>query len=179
MLFKHNDFEIISLGREGNNEALELLFEKYSPLIYKKIFHFNLQREKDDMYQEGLMVLHQSLLKYDETFNKTFTKYFEMNLERKYISIVSKQARRYQIFNQHVNFIYENNHADYQESIYFQLYKEEISKILTKTENLVYTLRELQNYSIHYIKDKYGLTEKNIYNSLYRAKQKILTHFSN
>jgi len=59
----------------------------------------------------------------------------------------------------------------------FDLIKKEIAKVLTNTENLVYTLRELNNYSISYIHENYGLAEKVIYNSLHRAKIKIRKHF--
>ncbi len=177
MYLKHNDFEIINLIREGNDEALTLLFEKYTPMIYKKIDLFNLNYEREDIFQEGLMMLHKSLMKYDDKYGKTFTRYFEMNLERKLMSIINKKVRRYEIFSKNVAFLYESNCEKGENSVYFNLYIKELKKILTKTEILVYTLRELENYSIEYIKTKYGLGEKVIYNSMYRAKAKIKTHF--
>lgn len=177
MYLKHNDFEIINLSRQGNDEALTLLFEKYTPMIYKKIDLFNLNYERDDMFQEGLMLLHKSLMKYNDKFGKTFTRYFEMNLERKLISIINKKVRRYEIFNKNVEFLYESNHDKGENSVYFNLYLKELKKILTKTEILVYTLRELENYSIEYINTQHGLGDKVIYNSLYRAKAKIKAHF--
>lgn len=175
--YKHNDYEIISQIREGNNEALELMFAKYKPLISKKIYKFNLYYDYDDMYQESLMVLHKSLERFDEKYAKSFTKYFEQNLERKFITIVTKRVRRTEIFYKNQNYIYETNHNTSSNSVYFELVKKEISKILTNTENLVYTLRELNNYSISYIHENYGLTNKVIYNSLHRAKIKIHKHF--
>lgn len=179
MLFKHNDFEIINLIKEDNQEALALMFEKYSPLIYKKISKFNLSYEAEDMYQEALMLLYNSVLKFDESKNKTFTRFFEMNLERRFISVVTKKVRRQEIFNEHKMYIYEQLSTSTQEDVYFNLYMKEIAKILTKTEKLVYTLRELNNYSIAYIKENYDLSEKVIYNSMYRAKAKINSHFRN
>ena len=177
MKLEHNDYEIICLAREGNDEALALMFKKYTPLIYKKIDLFHLNYDRDDMYQEGLMVLHKTLLKYEPSFNKTFTRFFEMNLERKLISIINKKVRRYEIFNQNVKYIYESSSDKGENSVYYELYLKELKKILTKRENLVYTLRELENYSIEYIKTEYRLDEKVIYNSLYRAKAKIKAHF--
>lgn len=176
---KHNDYEIISQIREGNNEALELMFDKYKPLISKKIYKFNLYYDYDDMYQEGQMILFKSIECFDEKYSKTFTRYFEQNLERKYITIVSKLVRRKEIFKNNELYIFETNHYDPDNSVYFELLKKEIAKILTYTENLVYTLRELNNYSISYIQENYGLGEKVIYNSLHRAKIKIKKHFEN
>ncbi len=178
-MFQHNDYEILYLIKEGNDEALGLMFEKYSPLIYKKVYKFNLQYDIDDMIQEGLMVLDKSIRLYDEKYAKTFTRYFETNLERKFISIVSQRVRRNEIFKKNELFIYESNHAVHHNSVYYELYLKEIKKILTKCEFLVYTLRELKNYSISYISENYDLHEKKIYNSLHRAKTKIISHFKN
>ena len=175
---KHNDYEIICQIREGNNEALELMFDKYSRLISKKIYRFNLYKEYEDMYQEGMMILHKSIKSFDEIYSKSFTRYFEQNLERKYITIISKKIRRREIFKNNEKYIYETNHNIYQNSVYYDLLKKEISKILTNTEYFVYTLRELNNYSIKYIREKHGLDDKVIYNSLHRAKVKIKKHFN-
>ncbi len=175
---KHNDYEIISQIREGNDEALELMFDKYSRFISKKIFKFNLYFEYDDMYQEGLMILFKSIKTFDEIYSKSFTRYFELNLERKFITIISKNLRRKEIFKKNENFIYETNHNINQNSVYYDLLKKEISKILTNNEYLVYTLRELNNYSITYIREKHSMSDKAIYNSLHRAKVKIKKHFN-
>ena len=179
MSFKHNDFEILSEIREGNHDALRLMFEKYKGLIAKNIVRFNLTYDYDDMMQEGYMILYKSIINYDETQRKTFTRYFEMNLERRFISITTKRVRRSEIFHNNELYVYENLHGYSGSSAYYECYKKEIEKILTKREYLVYTLRELQNYSISYIASTYGIPDKTIYNSLHRAKVKIKTHFAN
>ncbi len=176
---KHNDYEIINLIKDGNQDALMLMFDKYKNLISKKIYKFNLVYEYDDAYQEALMILYKSLVKFDDRQNKSFTRFFELNLDRRFITIVSKKVRRSEIFKQNELYIYENNHSIDSNSVYYELYKKEIAKILTKQEFLVYTLRELCNFSISYIHNEYGLEDKKIYNTLHRAKVKIRTHFAN
>jgi RNA polymerase sporulation-specific sigma factor len=176
---KHNDYEIIGQIREGNQEALELMFGKYKALISKIIYKYNLYYDYDDMFQEGQMVLYKSIMHFQDRYDKTFTRFFEQNLERKYITIISKRIRRKEIFSTNILYIYETNNNLQQNSAYFEILRKEIAKILTNTENLVYTLRELQNFSISYIKENYGLGEKEIYNSLHRAKVKIKKHFEN
>lgn len=177
MYYKHNDFEIIHEIREGNEEALSLMFAKYKNLISKKIGHFNLAYEYDDMLQEGYMILYKSITTFNPDEGKTFTRYFDLNLDRKYISIVTKRVRRTEIFHSNQLYIFENNHNQSYSTVYYDLYKKEIAKLLTKREYMVYTLRELQNYSITYISDKMEIPEKTIYNSLHRAKLKIKQHF--
>ena len=179
MYLKHNDYEILHEIREGNHEALQLMFEKYKNLIAKKIVHFNLMYDFDDMMQEGYMILYKSIVRYKMKEHKTFTKYFEMNLTRKFITIVTKRVRRSEIFRSNELYILEQNHVTSTQSVYFDIYLEEIAKILTKMEFLVYTLRELNNYSIEYIEQQHHLTSKTIYNSLHRAKAKIKAHFHN
>lgn len=178
-MLEHNDFEIIYEIREGNHEALELMFSKYKKLISKKIHQFNLVYEYDDMMQEGYMMLYKAINTYNDEKGKTFTRYFEMNLTNKFISIVSKRVRRKEIFNTNELYIYETNHSVNGSSVYYELYKEEIAKILTKEEFIVYTLRELKNYSISFIVNKLDSKDKIVYNRLHRAKSKIKAHFKN
>lgn len=175
---KHNDYEIIDLIKDGNQDALLLMFDKYKNLISKKIYKFNLVYDYDDAYQEALMILYKSIIKFDDRHLKSFTRFFELNLDRRFITIVTKRVRRGEIFNQNELYIYENNHSVGANSVYYELYKKEIAKILTKQEFLVYTLRELCNFSVTFIHTEYGLDEKKIYNTLHRAKVKIRTHFA-
>ena len=176
-MFKHNDYEIIDYIKEGNQEALSLMFEKYKPLISKKIMQFNLQYQYDDMVQEAHMILLKSLRKFDDRYNKTFTRYFEQNLHRYFISTVTKLVRRREIYQESEWAIYEKMHHIDKNEGYKELILRDIEKILTKLEFMVYTLRELQNFSVEYITKTYNLDEKVVYNSLHRAKSKIKMHF--
>jgi RNA polymerase sporulation-specific sigma factor len=178
-MFKHNDFELINLIREGNQDALEIMFEKYKPLIYKTIYKFNLMYDVDDMYQEGLLMLYKSIRFYDFNNGKSFTRYFQLNLTRKYVSFVTQRVRRAEIMEKNIHYIYENSQINVNKNEMADIYLDEIKKVLTKNEYLVYTLRELNNFSVHFITEKYDLSEKNVYNSLYRAKKKIDSHFTN
>ena len=178
-MFKHNDYELINLIREGNQDALEIMFEKYKPLIYKTIDKFNLMYDVEDMYQEGLLMLYKSIRFYDFNNGKSFTRYFQLNLTRKFVSIVTLRVRRAEIFEKNKHYIYETNKVKVDNNMMAGMYLEEIKKVLTKIEFLVYTLRELNNFSVQFITDNYDLSEKRVYNSLYRARKKIDSHFSN
>lgn len=178
-MFKHNDYELINLIREGNQDALQIMFEKYSPLIYKTISKFNLMYDVEDMYQEGILKLYESIKVFDFSNGKSFTRYFQMNLTRRYVSVVTKRVRRAEIMEMNVKYIYENSQINVDKNVLADFYLDEIKKVLTKNEYIVYTLRELYNFSVQFITDKYDLSEKNVYNSLYRAKKKIDSYFAN
>jgi RNA polymerase sporulation-specific sigma factor len=177
MYYQQNDYKILHEIQEGNQDALSLMLVKYKPLISKKIMQFNLGYEYEDMLQEGYMVLWKSVCSFEEQHAKTFTKYFELNLDRKFITIVTKRVRRKEIFKANEHFISESFHPNQQHSVYYELYHKEIAKLLTKQELIVYTLRELQNFSISYICKTQGVKEKTIYNTLHRARFKIKRHF--
>jgi RNA polymerase sporulation-specific sigma factor len=177
MIREHNDYEILYEIREGNDEALELMLVKYKPLISKNIYHFNLEYDYDDMLQEGYMILLKSIKFFNMEELKSFTRYFELNLRHCYTSIVTKRVRRKEIFKFNEQYIFEHNHQVKQSSLYYDLYLQEVKNVLTEKEYLVYTLRELKNYSINYICNKLELNSKTVYNSLHRAKLKIHSHF--
>jgi RNA polymerase sporulation-specific sigma factor len=176
---EHNDYEILHAIREGDPDALELMFAKYRPLISKIIGVFHLGYDYDDMMQESLLVLYRSVLTFEPAKHKTFTRYLEGNIRRRFITIVTQRVRRREIFQLNEHYIFEQAHEGETKSPYFDLYLDEIAKILTKREFVVYTLRELKNYSIEFIEQRLDLSSKSVYNSLHRAKAKIRSHFDN
>jgi RNA polymerase sporulation-specific sigma factor len=91
---------------------------------------------------------------------------------------VSKEVRRNEIYKEYEWVIHETMHRTSINDGFKDLILRDIEKILTKLEYLVYTLREVQNFSVEYIAKTYGLDEKVVYNSLHRAKSKIKMHFA-
>lgn len=176
-MFKHNDFEIIDLIKQGNEDALALMVNKYERFIAKKIHKFNLAYHFDDLKQECIIILYKSVMMFDESFNKTFTRFFELNIERHMMGTIYKFKRDAETKYFHEAAIAESVHAVHEPSVYYQLHINEIEKILTPLEYKVYTLRELKNYAIQTITDFCDESEKRVYNALYRAKAKIHAHF--
>ncbi|MFP4286498.1 MAG: sigma-70 family RNA polymerase sigma factor [Candidatus Izemoplasmataceae bacterium] len=174
---KHNDYEIISLIKEGDETAFSLMVEKYTRFIAKKIHKYNLAYEFDDLHQEGLIILYKSVITFDEAFNKTFTKYFELNYERYLISFIRTLSSRTNTKVHHYNEIKENNHCIHENSAYYYLHLDEIKKVLTDLEYRVYILREIKNYDIEFIAKRLKISVKSVYNSFHRAKLKIKLHF--
>ncbi len=172
-----NDYEIIALMQEGHDECFKIMVDKYSRFISKKIHKFNLAYMYDDLYQEGLIILHKSLLAFNPSFNKTFTRYFEQNLERYLISTIRTLKSRKHMQVIHYQEIKENNHRVHENSAYYYAYLKDMRNILTELEYRVYILREVKNCAVDMISKSLNVSTKVVYNSLHRAKAKIRVHF--
>jgi len=63
-----NDYELIYLVQNHQDGiALEFLFDKYKLLIWKYIHQYEVPYyEREDFFQEGLIMLHKAVLRFDE-----------------------------------------------------------------------------------------------------------------
>lgn len=175
---KYNDFEIISLIQEGHEEALQLMVEKYRPLIAKKISKFNLTDEFDDMFQESILILYKSCKKFSPVFNKSFTRYFELNLEHRLISAIRQRIRQTRIFTEKANeFISYSVHEE--EHRYFR--KEDFERYLnelSKFEKKVFDLKFTEDLTQEEIALRLDCDIKKVYNATDRIRQKLKIHLS-
>jgi len=177
MIFRnYNDFEIINLIKEGDEEAFKFMVDKYQYLIAKKIKSFNLVEDYEDCYQEALMLLYRSIIKFNEIFNKTFTRFFESNLNNYLISYKNKKMK-------YINFKIEKLPiiCDFvvkeDNLIYFR--DEEIIRTLTtlsKFEKQIYQIKILEKRTVKESAIYLGCDEKKIYNALDRIRKKIKLH---
>ena len=88
---KYNDNELLYLMREGSIEAEEIIYKKYIFLIHKRISTFKIQkRYRDDFFQEGLMCLNVAINTYCDMYKKSFNKFFDLILQRKFIALLKK-----------------------------------------------------------------------------------------
>jgi len=172
----YNDFEIISLIQEGQEEALALMIEKYHLLIAKKINKFNLRDEFDDYYQEALLVLYRSIQKFKPSFNKTFTKFFELNLDRYFISSVRKRTRQYQFMKQEIVSLYEETVVYPVEYEYSSDAFEMLFNQMSSFEQSVFQYRFLDKETIPLIATKLQTDVKSVYNAIDRIRMKVKMH---
>lgn len=86
-----NDYELLYLIREGSEQALNLLYQKYYIYINKIVRSVNIPKyKKEDLIQEGVDVLFASIKNFNpDKFNKTFFNYFKFSLERRIYRLLS------------------------------------------------------------------------------------------
>ncbi len=177
MIFRnYNDYEIINLIKEGYEEAFELLVEKYRFLIAKKIKSFNLGSEYEDCFQEGLMILYRSAMKFDEGFNKTFTRYFENNFHNYLITYKEKKIRLINFNVEKLPLIQELMVEEPVETMYLDQEIFQALNELSEFEKQVYQSKIIEKRTVRECAYFLNCDEKRVYNALARIRNKIKLH---
>jgi len=169
----HNDFEIISQIKQGSDEALALMVTKYKYLIAKKIKKFNLVPEFDDCYQEALLVLYKSVIRYDERYAKSFTRFFERNLENQLISIIRKRNSYDKFLATKSQILVEQTLHEPHGVIYSANDIERAFRELSAFESEIFRLRFQDNLSPSEIAESLGCPVKKVYNAIDRLRHKL------
>ena len=95
-MYKYNDYELLYLIYEMDDTALDIMFRKYIPLIKARIKAFRIKpSNREDFLQEGLLVLNKAIQRFNPDSEKTFTKYFDMILQRRFIQILRKERNHF------------------------------------------------------------------------------------
>ena len=110
-----NDYELINLISENNEDAHNILIKKYEPLINKiasKMIYFckGTGIDKSDLIQEGMIGLNHAINQYHEQKNILFYTYAKSCIERKMISVVIAAKRnKNKILNESISYDDEDN----------------------------------------------------------------------
>jgi len=168
-----NDYEIIDMIRQGDEEALKLMFDKYKYLVAKKIVKFNLTDEYDDCFQEGMIVLYRSVRKFDDSRNKSFTRFFETNLEHHFISTIRSRSRRAAFLREKSHKLVEFEVAETDEAACTETEIREAMATFSEFEKQVFDARFIREKEIRTIGQDLGVPAKKVYNAIDRIRQKI------
>lgn len=188
-----NDYEVLSLVAD-NEDATELLFEKYKPLIIglaKKIYTTmqNTGFDLNDLIQEGMIGFSTAINTYDDSKEATFFTYAKTCIERRLFSLI-KSASRYKnlILNESYfvedlvndnksleNLLEDNNSNPENKLIDSENAKElikNIQKQLTPLESAVFELK-ISGFTYKEIAEILDKDSKSIDNAISRIKAKV------
>lgn len=105
-----NDNEILSYISE-NEDALDLIYQKYKPLINKiatnlyKKYCKNTGLDVSDLIQEGMLGLNSAINYYKENKDTLFYTYAKTCIERKIISaVIMANRQKHKILNESISF---------------------------------------------------------------------------
>lgn len=176
---KYNDYELLYLISEGSEEAEEIIYMKYSPLIKKRVNAFRIQsRYRDDFYQEGLMCLNEAIKSFDDHYNKSFNKFFDMILQRRFIALLKKDQDYFygvtlvEDYNHLIDRLEEERKIEY-ESTFLRIedYKEELDINCDNLKDKIKILMD-KNIKARDIALLLSCDVKKVYNEVYLLKNK-------
>lgn len=177
MIFRnYNDYEIINLIKEGQEDAFSFLVDKYSFLIAKKIKSFNLIDEYEDCFQEGLMTLYRSAMKFDDSYNRTFTRYFEQNFVN-FLITYKKKLHRLKVYKVEKIPVLETYLVS--EAIETLYLDQEIFQALDRLsdfEKQVFQFRIIERKTVKNCAKTLNCDEKKVHNAMSRIRNKIKLH---
>ena len=162
-----NDYELLYLMNEFDEEAERILVERYLNVIYYRIRTFKIKtRYIEDFVQEGLFLFYKAVRIYDQSSPKTFFKYFDMILRRKFVKLIEKEKNYFYDVDlmSDLNMLKEPEVFEYEE----KTVDENLLSLFEK-QVLEFTKR---NYKPKEIANILQCDVKKIYNCLCRIKSK-------
>lgn len=188
----YNDYQLISLVAESNEDAERIMYEKYKPLIIqmaKKYMPYfkNKGVEIADLIQEGYIGLSEAVRSYKDNKDAKFSTFAVLCIDRQlksYLTTANRQKHHY--LNNAISF-YEKSDlplvellaSDKSDPINYIVIKENMKNTLnalyrkfTDLEKQVFELKR-SNFSNAEISDVLEITYKQVDNATQRIKQKV------
>ena len=192
---KYNDYELVSLAHDKNEEAIEILYDKYRPLILKKSREvYNLLKNKgwelDDIVQECNIGFDEAIRNFNQDDRTLFYTFVNLCLDRQMLSLLNRNnGFKNRLLNDAVSLDFldntgeDKNILDYISSD-FDLERELISseevkefysklkEVLSDFEMDVFKYR-VEGYSYGEIAKFLGKSVKSVDNAIQRIKGRI------
>ena len=192
---EYDDSELIYLISECNEEANEIIYEKYSPAIESYVKKYlplveGAGLDYNDLYQEGLLGLNSAINSYSTHKDIKFSTFAFICIKRKIITAIKNANRKkHSILNESFSLDYRNEDSkdsfeniipSSEESIEDMLVNKEnedyfrhrINDTLTDFEKMVYDLK-INGFTYDEISCALGKTYKSIESALFRIRNKV------
>ena len=192
----HNDYELLYLVSENNEDAKEIFFYKYKSIVElkaKKLYPYVMNKgyELNDLIQEGMIGLSQAINDYKEQKNVQFSTFASICIERQIMTFVRDVNRqKHKILNDSLSIdstidkkgrplmeiAFDEKNRNPEDSL-IELDEEvemldKIKSVLTDKEYEVFELR-LQGFSYQEMALLLNTTRKSIDGTISRIKSKI------
>ncbi len=194
---EYNDYELLYMVNEMSEEALDILYEKYKPIIIKTANkYFSTYRKYgldiNDFILEGYVALDKAIKKYETLLNDniSFSSFLVLTLERQMKDLVRKvKAQKNKILNDSIYYedINEQNDLNYLDLkaddnsieplnliINNEQQKEIINTFTNKLKGIelkVFNLKKIGYTNIE-IANKLNINIKSVLNAVSRIKKK-------
>jgi len=193
--YKDNDYELLYLISENNEEAKDLFYKKYKPIIELKAKKFTKYVESkgydyNDLVQEGMIGLSKAIKDYSEQKDVQFTTFANLCIERQMFSFMRNiSIGRHKVLNDSLSFDTTTNsygkplinllddkninpettfiESEERENLY-----NDIISVLKDVEVEIFELRA-NGFSYKEIASLLNITEKSVGKHIERIKDKI------
>jgi len=184
---EYNDYELVALAKEGNEDATNILYQKYRPIIVKKSENMIVRAshhgiEISDIMQEGFIALEEAIMNFSENDNASFYTFAMLCINRQIINFLRKTTGgRDKILNDAspIDDYMEKNMKDDFDTEFSLINRETEDSVIDKLrsrltlfEGRVFDMK-LDGYSIEEIAKTLNRDTKSIYNTFNRLKSKI------
>lgn len=184
---QYNDYELVCLSREGNEDAINLIYQKYKPIIVKKseeaIIRANHHGiEISDIMQEAYIGLDEAINSFNESDNASFYTFAMLCVNRQIINYLRKiTGGKDKILNDAIvidDYLEKNMRDDFDTEFSFISREYEKDIMLELKSNLTEFECEVLNfkmdgYTFEEIANTLNKDIKSIYNTFHRIKLKF------
>ena len=89
------DDELVILARGGNEEALEIIMDRYKELVNMKVGkYFIIGAEREDIVQEGMIGLYKAVKNFEADKQNSFKSFANLCIERQLITAIKTSNRQ-------------------------------------------------------------------------------------
>ena len=94
-LINKTDNELVASAKNGNEDALECLLNRYKDLVNLKVGkYFIIGAEKEDIIQEGMIGLFKAIRNYEDNKQNSFKSFANLCIERQLITAIKTSNRQ-------------------------------------------------------------------------------------
>ena len=94
-LSNKNDEEIIEIAKQGDQEAIGYIMDKYKELVAMKVSrYFIVGAEKEDIFQEGMIGLYKAIKDFNKEKQNSFKSFANLCVERQLITAIKTSNRQ-------------------------------------------------------------------------------------
>ena len=182
-----NDYELVFLAQEGNEDAINLIYQKYKPIIVKKsknsiVFADHHGIDINDIMQEGFIGLDEAIKNFSQDTDASFYTFALLCIDRQILNYIRKMTGgKDKPLNEAIS-ITDNLEKTVDDGTNIELsfvgkendlkMADEIRNILTDFERTVFDMK-IKGYSFEEIGKLLNKDKKSIYNTFQRIRLKI------
>ncbi len=189
----YNDFELVAMAQEGNEDSTNLIYQKYKPMIVKKsrnaiMYASHHGIEISDIMQEAYIGLEEAIKSFSQNDDATFYTFANLCIDRQiinYLRLITGGKNKLLNDAVYIDETLEGLIKDEEDIELSFLYKDselilidKVKQDLTNFENKVFDMK-IKGYTISEISRKLNKDGKAIYNTIQRIKLKIKKYMEN